>query len=216
MVVALLSLYMSLDRRTLLRRAALLSVAATAGCLDTGPEGNARSSTSNTGSGDGARAPYGPMDPEEMPHDYEEMPHHPDGMPHGGTRHHGPRSDDAGTPPTGGDSLASWFEGVEHYDGVVDRRGASSVEVRVGADSDGGAFAYDPPAVRVSTGATVVWTWTGAGGAHDVVATTGAFESPLLDASGERFTVTFDAVGVDPYYCTPHRALGMKGAVVVE
>jgi halocyanin-like protein len=217
MVAALLPPYMPLDRRTLLRRVALLPVAAAAGCLDTGPEGNGRSPTSNTGSGDGARAPYGPMDPEEMPHDYEEMPHHPDGMPHGGAGHHdGPRTGgDAGTPPAGVDSLASWFEGVENYDGVVDRRDESSVEIRVGADADGGAFAYDPPAVRVSPGTTVVWTWTGAGGAHDVVATTGAFESPLLDASGERFFATFDEGGVDPYYCTPHRALGMKGAVVV-
>jgi len=218
MVVALLPLYMPLDRRSLLQRAALLSVVATAGCLDTGTEENGRSPTSNTESGDGARAPYGPMDPEEMPHDNEEMPHDYEEMPHGGAHHHdGPRTDGgASTPPADVDSLASWFEGVENYDGVVDRRDESSVEVRVGADADAGAFAYDPPAVRVSPGTTVVWTWTGAGGAHDVVATTGAFESPLLDASGERFTVTFDAVGVDPYYCTPHRALGMKGAVVVE
>lgn len=209
MLIALLFLYMLLDRRTFLRRATLLSVAGTAGCLDTGPEGNSRSPTSNTGTGDGASAAYGPMDPDEMPHDSEEMPH-------GDGNHRRTRNDDAGAPPTDADGLASWFEGVENYDGVVDRRGESSVEVRVGADGGGGAFAYDPPAVRVSPGTTVVWTWTGAGGAHDVVATTGAFESALREASDERFTVTFDGDGVDPYYCTPHRALGMKGAVIVE
>jgi plastocyanin len=30
------------------------------------------------------------------------------------------------------------------------------------------------------------------------------------------FTATLDASGLYPYVCTPHRALGTKGAVVVE
>jgi len=33
---------------------------------------------------------------------------------------------------------------------------------------------------------------------------------------GETFEVRFDQAGTFPYYCVPHRALGMMGTVIVE
>ena len=61
----------------------------------------------------------------------------------------------------------------------------------------------------------MVWEWTGEGGTHNVVAEDGPFESETVDGDGHTFEHTFDAVGTYRYVCTPHRSLGMKGAVVV-
>lgn len=139
-----------------------------------------------------------------------------DGTQNGATN---PDDTDNGTEP-GDDTengaeldFGDWFDGVSNYDGVEDLTGESSVTVRVGTD-DG--FAYDPAAIRVDVGTTVIWEWTGVGGAHDVIEDDGAFESELQTAEGATFEHTFDADGVYRYYCSPHIAMGMKGAVVVE
>ncbi|MFC4358719.1 halocyanin domain-containing protein [Halobium salinum] len=108
-----------------------------------------------------------------------------------------------------------WLDGVDNYDGVADERGESEVTVRVGAAGNGGAFAFDPPAVQVDPGTTVRWEWTGDGGSHNVVAEDGSFESDLLGDAGTTFERTFDAAGVTKYACAPHVSLGMKGVVVV-
>lgn len=112
--------------------------------------------------------------------------------------------------------FGDWFEGVSNYDGLHDRRGQSEVRVRVGAEGNDGDFAFAPAAVQIDPGATVVWEWTGNGGGHNVVATDGTFDSgsPVAEA-GVNYRYTFDEAGVHRYYCAPHRALGMKGGVVV-
>jgi halocyanin-like protein len=140
--------------------------------------------------------------------------HHGKGGPHhgGGGPHHGRTTDEGDTSGT----LADWFANVENYEGTADRTGQSAVTVTVGSSGNGGAFAYDPPAIRIDRGTTVTWEWTGDGGGHDVVAVDGTFESELASAAGTTFTHTFDEAGTHRYYCTPHRSLGMKGAVVVE
>ncbi|MFB6141722.1 MAG: halocyanin domain-containing protein [Halorientalis sp.] len=111
-----------------------------------------------------------------------------------------------------------WFSNVGNYDGTtVDRRGQDSVTVTVGAQGNGGAFAFAPPAVRISPGTEVVWEWTGDGGQHNVVAEEGAdFESQLTAEAGFTFSRTFEEPGVITYFCRPHRTLGMKGALVVD
>ncbi|WP_410765550.1 halocyanin domain-containing protein [Haloferax sp. DFSO60] len=111
--------------------------------------------------------------------------------------------------------LDSWFERTSNYDGVVDETGSSQVAVEVGDKANGGAFGYGPAAIRVSKGTTVTWEWTGKGGAHNVVASDGAFESKIVGTGGYTFEHTFDEVGTYTYACTPHKPLGMKGAVVV-
>jgi len=112
-----------------------------------------------------------------------------------------------------GTDLASWFEGVSNYDGVVDETGSGSVTVEVGVEANGGAFGFGPAAVRVDPGTTVTWGWTGQGGSHNVAAD--GFESALTDAGDHTFEHTFEEAGVYTYVCTPHETLGMKGAVVV-
>jgi halocyanin-like protein len=112
-----------------------------------------------------------------------------------------------------GPDLASWFEGVSNYDGVVDETGSGSVTVEVGTEANGGAFGFGPAAVRVDTGTTVTWAWTGQGGSHNVAGD--GFESELTDSGDYTFEHTFEEAGVFTYVCTPHETLGMKGAVVV-
>jgi halocyanin-like protein len=119
----------------------------------------------------------------------------------------------------GGGGADGPFDGyladVDNFDGVRDRTGRSTVRVTVGAEGNGGAFAFAPAAVRVDAGTEVVWEWTGEGGRHNVVAEDGAFASNLVLAAGHTFSHAFDEPGTTKYVCEPHRGLGMKGVVVV-
>jgi halocyanin-like protein len=109
-----------------------------------------------------------------------------------------------------------WFENVSNHGGTIDRRGEAEVVVSVGAKANMGSFGFDPAAVAVSPETTVVWEWTGEGGAHNVVSEDGSFDSgPLVDDAGHRYTHRFDEVGTSRYVCEPHRAMGMRGAIVV-
>jgi len=131
----------------------------------------------------------------------------------------GESGDGGGESGDGGGSqpdFDGWMDDVGNYDGVVDETGSDEVTVAVGAQGNGGAFAFDPPAVRVSTGTTVVWEWTGEGAQHNVAAEGGGFESDLSAEEGFTFEHAFPEAGTDEYVCTPHRAMGMKGVVVVE
>jgi halocyanin-like protein len=121
------------------------------------------------------------------------------------------------TGTSGGSSeFDGWFSDVDNYDGVVDETGSDAVTVQVGVDNDGQPYGFGPAAVRVSTGTTVTWEWTGEGGAHNVKAEDDSFESELIDEEGFTFEETFEEAGTTKYACVPHKALGMKGVVVVE
>lgn len=105
----------------------------------------------------------------------------------------------------------------DSFDDALDE---GSVTVKVGAEGNDGNFAFDPPAVRVSTGTTVTWEWTGMGGAHNVSSTSDSdFEfrsGDAVDSADETFEKTLDATGAALYHCEPHRSVGMKGGIVVE
>jgi halocyanin-like protein len=111
-------------------------------------------------------------------------------------------------------SLPDWLGDLEGYDGPVDRTGQDEVAVMVGAGDDG--LAFDPLAVTVDAGTTVVWEWTGRGGRHNVVGRYGAFESEYHGDEGATFEFTFEDERAYAYYCQPHRTLGMKGGVRVQ
>ncbi len=107
-----------------------------------------------------------------------------------------------------------WFDDVENYEGTLDLTGRDEVTVMNGAGETG--MQFDPPAILVDPGATVVWEWTGEGGSHDVTHADGEFQSETKEAEGETFEQTLEEEGIHRYYCTPHEASGQKGAVVVE
>ncbi|WP_226021981.1 halocyanin domain-containing protein [Halomicrobium salinisoli] len=119
---------------------------------------------------------------------------------------------------TGNEDVDQWLYEVDNFDGTIaDRTDADAPTVTVGAEGNGGNFAFDPPAIRVSTGATITWEWTGEGGAHDVVfedADVGSGD--VVADAGATFEHAFDEPGTYLYVCRPHEGIGMKGAVVVE
>jgi len=108
-----------------------------------------------------------------------------------------------------------WFEDANNYDGTVDATGEDEVVVEVGAGDNG--LAFDPPAIHVDVGTTVVFEWTGAGGTHNVTERESGerYESDLAGEAGTRYPLTFESDGISTYVCTPHASVGMKGAVVV-
>jgi len=124
--------------------------------------------------------------------------------------------------PEGGDvpsEVQEYLSETDNFEGSVqDETGTDTVEVDVGAEGNGGNFGFSPPAIRVDTGTTVRWVWTGEGGQHNVVAEDGYgdFESKQIGDEGFEYPQTFDEAGTTLYYCTPHKGLGMKGAVIVE
>jgi halocyanin-like protein len=124
------------------------------------------------------------------------------------------------TPTPGGqtptsDALVDWLSSANNFTGdVVDRTGQDTVTVAVGAGEN--SFAFDPAAVTVDSGTTVVWEWTGKGGAHSIVAEDGTFDSgDAVSEAGFTFEYAFSESGIYRYYCRPHRAVGMKGLVEV-
>ena len=109
-----------------------------------------------------------------------------------------------------------WLDDVDNYDGTHDYTGQDEVTVSVGA-VDG--LKFGPAAILIDPGTTVVWEWTGEGGAHNVVADDETFTSgdPVTEA-GTTFEYTFEDVSDGDtfnYLCVPHEAVGMKGAVAV-
>ncbi|MFC7196939.1 halocyanin domain-containing protein [Halosimplex aquaticum] len=138
----------------------------------------------------------------------------------------GSSSDGGSGTDTGGDGTAAggefvepdyegWFDNVGNFDGTVDKTGQDEVTIKVGAEGNGGPFAFSPAAVRVDPGTKVVWEWTGKGGQHNVSGETHDFESPMQGSQGDTYALKLDGQGVVKYACTPHQAAGMKGAVVV-
>ncbi|MFB6156488.1 MAG: halocyanin domain-containing protein [Haloferacaceae archaeon] len=179
------------DRRTVLRRSAVVAAGLLAGCAGGG------------GGSDGGGTPTPSPTPTPAGTAAETTAETTAGSSGGGG--------------SGGAAVEEWLSNVSNYDGVVDRTGRSEVTVTVGAEANGGNFGFAPAAVRVDPGTTVVWKWSGKGGQHNVVAESGAdFESRLIAEAGHTFSWTPESSTTATYYCTPHRTLGMKGAVVVE
>lgn len=127
-------------------------------------------------------------------------------------------------PPDDGDdtyvpnepNYQGWFENVSNYEGTVEARGQDEYRVDVGVRGSNGYYYFGPAAVAVSPETTVTWEWTGRGGTHNVVSTSGAFTSgQLVDEEGHTYTSTFSNPGVYRYICNPHQSLGMKGVVFV-
>lgn len=105
-----------------------------------------------------------------------------------------------------------------NFDGTIaDETGSDTVVVKVGAQGNGGNFAFAPPAVKITSGTTISWEWTGEGGDHNVDSHADSdfeFRSGSPTSSGT-FEKTFDNPGVGLYFCSPHQSFGMKGGFIV-
>ena len=125
-----------------------------------------------------------------------------------------PEESSLSVPPEIDDYLAD----AQLYDDTLeDHTGEDEVTVAVGGGDIG--FAFDPPAIRVDSGTTVRWEWTGEGGAHNVESVEGSasdFSSGnAVDDADETFEQSFDDDGVLLYECTPHAANGMLGGIEI-
>jgi halocyanin-like protein len=105
---------------------------------------------------------------------------------------------------------------ADNYDSIS-AKGGSSTTVAVGAEGNGGTFAYAPAAIAVEQGTTVNWEWQAESGRHNVESTGDSdFGLDSGDPKTEdSYEFTFEEAGVALYECIPHKSLGMKGAVVV-
>ncbi|MFC7041896.1 halocyanin domain-containing protein [Halonotius sp. GCM10025705] len=101
-----------------------------------------------------------------------------------------------------------WFDETDTYNGTVDGTGQETVTISVGAGESG--LTFEPAAIAIDPGTTVVWEWTGEGGGHNVVAENGSFESQTVSEAGHTFEHTFgDETDGElfKYVCVPHQAL---------
>jgi len=95
------------------------------------------------------------------------------------------------------------------------------VVIQIGSDPPG-QLIYDPAAVTIPSGTTVVWTNVD-GIPHDVVfdgVPDGADKdalshTKLFDTIGENVTSTFTVPGEYTYYCSPHLYAGMLATITV-
>jgi halocyanin-like protein len=113
-------------------------------------------------------------------------------------------------------SCEAWLRGVATYDKdqrLKDMRGQQRVTVRNGTGPNG--WYFDPPAIRIDPGTTVVWKWTADTARHSVEEVNGLFESNFTDSDTNTFEYTFQQRGTFRYLCNAHEALGHKGVVVV-
>ena len=107
---------------------------------------------------------------------------------------------------------------AKNYGGSLeDMTGENDVTIDVGAGPNG--YAFDPAAVRISSGTAVIWEWTGKGGAHNVASVEGSeteFDSgESVEGEDNEYEQSFDSAGSQLYICEPHKAQRMKGAIEV-
>ena len=122
-------------------------------------------------------------------------------------------------------SYGDWFTGqakggeVQNFDGTTaDETGSSSVTIEVGAEGNGGPYAFAPPAVRIDPGTTVTFDWVS--DTHNTIVEeqpegAGWEGHQPIENTGFSYEHTFETEGVYKYYCEPHLTLGMKAAIVV-
>lgn len=105
-----------------------------------------------------------------------------------------------------------YLDGVNGWGGpgtTVDKTGKKKVTIKVGAGPDHRAFS--PTAVHISPGTKVTWKWVK--GTHNVQAKNGEFKSQTK--SSGTFKKTIKKKGIIPYFCQPHKGMGMKAALAV-
>jgi halocyanin-like protein len=118
------------------------------------------------------------------------------------------------SPPTV--SEAPRYEGWVGDAPTYDRLDADTVTVFAGIEGNGGYYAFEPEAVAITPGTTVVWRWTGRGGRHNVVGLNRQFRSQLTNEEGFTYSHTAGPTGVVKYYCGPHRSQGMRGVLEIR
>lgn len=74
---------------------------------------------------------------------------------------------------------------------------------------------FTPKTLHIKAGETVRWINRSAS-SHNIISEKNHFKSNMLTRKGEIFEFTFTLSGEYPYYCQPHKIMGMKGMIVVD
>ncbi|PSP27115.1 halocyanin domain-containing protein [Halobacteriales archaeon QH_2_65_14] len=120
------------------------------------------------------------------------------------------------------DAYGGHLQDAEWDGTTADASGMDEVVVDVGAGPNG--LQFGPEAIYIEPGTTIQWVWTGEGSGHNVVPeedgpfdSREAHEGSTSTEPGFTYEFTFEEAqnGVHPYFCGPHRALGMLGVIVV-
>jgi halocyanin-like protein len=114
--------------------------------------------------------------------------------------------------------FGGWLEGIDG--GYEDMRGEDQVTVSVGAEGNGGPYAFSPAGLWIDPGTTVQFEWTGEGGQHNVVADSGPASldsGDPVETTGVEYEYEFteEEAGITQYVCEPHAGLNMVGAIAV-
>jgi plastocyanin len=82
-----------------------------------------------------------------------------------------------------------------------------------GASVNGSNYSFKPATSTIQKGGKVTWHWVN--GRHTVTFVKGSYDKTLNRSNPTR-SRTFKRRGTFKYYCRFHRALGMRGKVVVQ
>ena len=83
-------------------------------------------------------------------------------------------------------------------------------------DADGNKMVYSQEIVEIGVGQIVKWIPTSKGHNVEIVAAPEGFEIPKKSKNSKEVEIQFDIPGINYYWCTPHKGMGMIGLVVVE
>jgi halocyanin-like protein len=102
--------------------------------------------------------------------------------------------------------------------GFRDARGQSEVTVEVGAQGNGGPYAFAPANLWIDPGTTVTFTWVS--NTHNTLVESQPSDADWgghspVENSGFEYSFTFETAGLYEYYCEPHLSLGMKAGIAV-
>lgn len=152
---------------------------------------------------------------DEGVYDYYCIPHRAMGQ-KGRVRVGDAEAEDGGDVET---QIEEYLADTPNWDGEIeDLTGEDDIVIENGdGDEIGveGTFVFEPPAITIDAGTTVTWEWVG-DDSHSVTHEDEEFDSETFGGDGETFEYTFEESGLYLYYCIPHRAMGQRGAVVVE
>jgi pseudoazurin len=80
---------------------------------------------------------------------------------------------------------------------------------------DGAKMVYSEDIARIDVGDTITWVPTSKGHNVEFIAAPEGWDIPKKSKNNKEVAITFDVPGVYVYQCTPHKAMGMIGLVVV-
>ena len=80
---------------------------------------------------------------------------------------------------------------------------------------DGAKMVYSEDIAHIDVGDTITWVPTSKGHNVEFIAAPDGWDIPKKSKNNKEVAITFDVPGVYVYQCTPHKAMGIIGLVVV-